>query len=486
MRSTRTISLEILNKIESRDAYADILLEEAFRRYLFKDVDKGLLTELVYGILRWKNRIDWIIGLFSSVKPARMERDILNILRLGTYQLLFLDRIPVSAAVNESVKLAKVRGQRQGSFVNAVLRAIDRGRNEITYPDLSTDPLRHISIKYSHPEWLVMRFIQELGIDGAIRLCKANNEPPPLAIRVNSMYISREGLLLRLSEAGYDASFTSLSPAGLILKGAGDVVSIPGFKEGLFTVQDEASQLISLILDPQPGEKVLDACAAPGGKATNIAELMADTGEVVALDIKPQGVRRIEENLRRLGLKSVKTKVFDAAKPLGFTVKTSPFPQGMGDGGMGPGFKIFIGAEGVEDSRCRFREGEFDRILLDAPCSGTGVLRRHPEGKWQKREEDIPVLAMRQRTLMENVSMYLKPEGTMVYSVCSVIKDEGEGVVDAFLASHPEFIMEPAVPQIGDAGEGLICNRGFFKVYSHLHGMDGFFAAKLKKIGNRQ
>src|SRR3990172_1027048 len=170
MRSTRTISLEILNKIESRDAYADILLEEAFRRYLFKDVDKGLLTELVYGILRWKNRIDWIIGLFSSVKPARMERDILNILRLGAYQLLFLDKIPVSAAVNESVKLAKLGGERQRSFVNAVLRAIDRGRDKIRYPDQAAAPITHISIKYSHPDWLVRRFIEELEIDGAIKL----------------------------------------------------------------------------------------------------------------------------------------------------------------------------------------------------------------------------------------------------------------------------------------------------------------------------
>ncbi len=444
--SPRTLALEILNRIESTDAYADILLEEAFRSHTLKDVDKGLLTELVYGVLRWKNRIDWITGLFSSVKPAKMERDILNILRIGTYQLLFLDRVPVSAAVNESVRLAKVRGQRQGNFVNAVLRAIDRGRDDIKYPDLSADPLRHISIKYSHPEWLVMRFIQELGIDGAIRLCQANNEPPPMTIRTNSMSISREGLLLRLSKAGYDASFTPLSPAGLMLKGSGDVVNIPGFKEGLFTVQDEASQLISFVLDPQPGEKVLDACAAPGGKATHIAELMADKGEIAALDIKPQGVRRIEENLRRLGLRSVKAKVCDAAKPL------------------------------------EFKEGEFDRILLDAPCSGTGVLRRHPEGKWQKREEDIHVLAKRQRTLIDNISMYLKPGGTMVYSICSVIKDEGEGVVDAFLSAHPEFILEPAVPRIGYAGEGLVCNRGFFRVYSHQHGTDGFFAARLRKI----
>lgn len=454
--SPRTLALEILNRIESTDAYADILLEEAFRRYPIKDVDKGLLTELVYGVLRWKNRIDWIAGLFSSVKPAKMERDILNILRIGTYQLLFLDRVPASAAVNESVRLAKVRGQRQGNFVNAVLRAIDRGRDDIKYPDLSADPLRHISIKYSHPEWLVMRFIQELGIDGAIRLCQANNEPPPMTIRINSMSISREGLLLMLSEAGYDVSFTPLSPAGLILKGAGDVVSIPGFKEGLFTVQDEASQLISFILDPQPGEKVLDACAAPGGKATHIAELMADKGEVVAIDIKPQGVRRIEENLKRLGLRSVKARVIDAAKPL----EIPPSPP-LTKGGRGD---------------------LFDRILLDAPCSGTGVLRRHPEGKWQKREEDIPVLVKRQRTLIENISMYLKPGGTMVYSVCSVIKDEGEGVVDAFLSAHPEFILEPAVPQIGDAGEALVCKRGFYRVYSHLQGMDGFFAARLRKV----
>lgn len=441
----RIISLDILNKIESRDAYADILIEEAFKRHSLKDADKGLLIELVYGVLRWKNRIDWIIGIFSSIKPEKMERDILNILRLGAYQLLFLDRVPASAAVNESVKLAKLRGERPGNFVNAILRAIDRGRDKITYPDQTTAPITHISVKYSHPEWLVSRFIEELGVDEAIKLCQVNNEPPPMTIRINSMSISRERLLLMLSEAGYDAFFTPLSPAGLILNGAGDVVSIPGFKEGLFTVQDDASQLISFILDPQPGEKVLDACAAPGGKATHIAELMADTGEITALDIRPQGVKRIEDNARRLGVKSIKAMASDAAMPL------------------------------------NFRLGEFDRILLDAPCSGTGVLRRHPEGKWRKKEEDIAELAKRQKALIENLSNYLKPGGVMVYSVCSVMKEEGEGVVVPFLERYPEFILESAAPKIGTAGTGLICNRGFFKVYSHTHGMDGFFAARLRR-----
>lgn len=446
MKTTpRAVALEILNRIESTDAYADILLDEAFKRYPLKDVDKGLLTELVYGVLRWRERIDWIISLFSSIKPPKMERDILNILRLGAYQILFLDRVPVSAAVNESVKLAKVIGQRQGGFVNAVLRAIDRGKDDIAYPDLTSNPIRHIAIKYSHPEWLVRRFINEIGVDEAMGLCLANNEAPPLTIRVNSTAISREELLLRLSAAGYNATVATFSPSALNLRAEGNVTTIPGFTEGLFTIQDEASQLVSFILDPQPGEKILDACAAPGGKAGHIAEIMADTGEVVALDIKPKGVKKIEENIERLGLKSVKIKVSDAAKPLAF------------------------------------EEGEFDRILLDAPCSGTGVLRRHPEGKWQKIEKGISELTGRQRTLIKNLSKYLKPGGVMVYSVCSVLKEEGEGVVDAFLASHNDFILEPALLKAEDARERLVCNRGFFKVYSHTYGMDGFFAAKLKK-----
>jgi len=228
----------------------------------------------------------------------------------------------------------------------------------------------------------------------------------------------------------------------------------------LFTVQDEASQLIPFILDPQPGEKVLDACAAPGGKATHIAELMADTGEVMALDIRPQGVKRIEDNAKRLGLKSVKAMASDAAAPL----KIPPYPP-LTKGGWGDLVKE-----------------QFDRILLDAPCSGTGVLRRHPEGKWQKREEDIAELAKRQKALIENSSNYLKPGGVMVYSVCSVMKEEGEGVIAPFLERHPEFILESAAPKIGAAGAALICDRGFFRVYSHTHGMDGFFAARLKKI----
>jgi len=443
--SPRTLALEILNRVESTDAYADILIEEAFKRHSLKEADKGLLTELVYGILRWRARIDWTISLFSSVKPSKMELAVLNILRIGVYQLLFLDRIPASAAVNESVKMAKNFGERQGKFVNAVLRTIDREREKITYPELSEDPIKHISIKYSHPEWLAKRFINELGAEEAIKLCLANNEAPPLTIRVNATAISRERLQATLSDAGYNAAFATFSTSGLILKDAGNVTLVPGFMEGLFSVQDEASQLISFILAPQSGEKILDLCAAPGGKACHIAELMGDAGEIMALDIKQQGIRKIDENMRRLALKSVRTKVSDAARPLGF------------------------------------EEGAFARILLDAPCSGTGVLRRHPEGKWQKREGDIPELAKRQRALIENASKYLKPGGVVVYSVCSIMKEEGEGVIDDFLASHGDFILEPAIFKGGDNSRRLVCGRGFLKVYSHMHGTDGFFAAKLKR-----
>lgn len=447
MKTTpRTIALQILNRIDSSDAYADILIDEAFNKLPFKDIDKGLLTEIVYGVLRWRGRIDWTISLFSSVKPPKMERDILNILRIGVYQLLFLDRVPVFAAVNESVNMAKVIGQRQGGFVNAVLRGIERGKDGITYPDLDIGPVRHISIKYSHPEWLVRRFIKEVGVDGAIRLCLANNEPPPLTIRVNRTAISREDLYSKLSSAGYDVAYASFSPSALNLKSAGNITAVPGFMEGLFTVQDEASQLTSFILDPQPGENALDACAAPGGKASHIAELMDDTGEVIALDIRSKGIKKIEENVNRLGLVSVKARVLDATKPL------------------------------------YFKEREFDRILLDAPCSGTGILRRHPEGKWQKREKDVAELTARQRALIENLSRHLKPGGVMVYSVCSVLREEGEDVVDAFMALHKDFIIEPAFPKGTDAGERLVCNKGFFKVYSHTSGMDGFFAAKLRKL----
>lgn len=451
----RAVALQILNRIDSSDAYADVLIDEAFNKLPFKDIDKGLLTELVYGVLRWRGRIDWIISIFSSVKPPKMERDVLNILRLGAYQLLFLDRVPVSAAVNESVALTpalsqgergKSEQQRKKNFVNALLRAIERGRDFVAFPDIAIDPVKHISIKYSHPEWLVKQFIQEIGMDEAIRLCISNNEAPPLTIRVNSAAISREALFLKLSEAGYDVARASFSPSALSLKGAGNVTSVPGFMEGLFTVQDEASQLIPFILDPQEGEKVLDACAAPGGKACHIAELMAGTGEVVALDIRDHGVKRIEENIRRLGLKSVKTRVWDASKPLDF------------------------------------KEGEFDRILLDAPCSGTGVLRRHPEGKWQKRDKNISELTSRQKVLIDNVSRYLKPGGILVYSVCSVLGEEGEGIIEYFLSSHKDFILEPAMSKVVNEIDRLVCSKGFFKVYSHMYKMDGFFAAKLRKM----
>lgn len=371
---------------------------------------------------------------------------IRNILRLGAYQLLFLDKVPVSAAVNESVKLAKEKEQRSSGFVNAVLRNIDRERNKIPYPEPEEHPIEFISVRYSHPAWLVKRWIERYGIDKTIELCRLNNEAPPFAIRANRLKINREGLKELLRKDIDRIEDCSVSSNGLILKGASNISENPAFKEGLFYVQDEAAQLISQMLDPKAGEKVLDACAAPGGKTTHIVELMEDKGEIIALDVNKKGLGLLKENCERLGISIVKPYLKDAAKDISDIAKD-----------------------------------KFDKILIDAPCSGLGVIRRHPEGKWQKKEELILESQKIQKRLIENLSGYLKDGGALVYSTCSTEKDENEDVVEDFLERHPEFKIDDIKQYLPETGRMLVDEKGFLHTSPINNRMDGFFAVRLKK-----
>lgn len=372
---------------------------------------------------------------------------IRNILRLGAYQLLFLDKVPVSAAVNESVKLAKEKEQRSSGFVNAVLRNIDRERNKIPYPEPEEHPIEFISVRYSHPAWLVKRWIERYGIDKTIELCRLNNEAPPFAIRANRLKINREGLKELLRKDIDRIEDCSVSSNGLILKGVSNISENPAFKEGLFYVQDEAAQLVSQILDPKAGEKVLDACAAPGGKTTHIVELMEDKGEIIALDVNKKGLGLLKENCERLGISIVKPYLKDAAKDISDIAKD-----------------------------------KFDKILIDAPCSGLGVIRRHPEGKWQKKEELILESQKIQKRLIENLSGYLKDGGILVYSTCSTENEENEDVVEDFLERHPEFKIDDIKQYLPETGRMLVDEKGFLHTSPINNRMDGFFAVRLKKI----
>lgn len=444
-KSPRAICLEILNQIEETDRHPDLLLTDSFKRYrLLTPLDRGFLTELTYGVLRWRERLDWSIRHLSSIPFEKIEMEILNILRLGLYQIDFLTRTPVSAAVNESVELAKKdRGSGGGGFVNAILRASLRKKKEIPYPELDQDPALHLSVVHSHPLWLVQRWIEEMGVEASLKACEFNNRISPLTLRTNSLRMDRNGLIEKLREKGLTPIPADYSPDGIVLEGPPPVSELPLFKEGVYIIQDEASQMVTFVLDPKAGEKILDGCASPGGKTTHIAQRMENRGEVYALDLTKEKLSLIDEMGRRLGIKIVKPLKGDATKPLPV-----------------------------------LREMKFDRILADVPCSGFGTLRKNPDLKWRRKEEDIKRLSDLQLAILNNLSGYLKKGGILVYSTCTVFREENENVIEHFLEEHPEFYLEPVSSVLPEKCHRFV-KGGYLKTFPPQNGMDGFFAARL-------
>jgi 16S rRNA (cytosine967-C5)-methyltransferase len=445
-KNPRRAAFDILLRIEKEKSFADILIDNELSKEIIKGADRGLLTELVYGVLRRQGTLDHIIGQFSKQRPEKLELFVLLLLRLGVYQSFFLDRVPVSAAVNETVNIAKELAPRAAGFINAILRSADRGRDGITYPDRTTHPVEYLAARYSHPAWLTSQWCTQLGLEEAEALASAMAEPPPFTIRANTLRITREALMERLEAEGVTCSPTVWSPDGIRLNHSGAITRLPSFKEGLFTVQDESSQLAPLFLDPKNGERVLDACAAPGGKSTQMAQLMGDSGEILACDVNHKKLRMIRETCDRLGIKSVRTFTMDATVPSN-----------------------------------AIKEVTFHRILVDAPCSGLGVIRRNPEGKWWKSPADLPQLVASQLAILENLSKYLEPKGTLLYSTCSTSSQENEEVVQLFLKRHPEFVLEDLRPLFPSLAP-LLTEGGCFRSWPHRDGMDGFFAARLKRI----
>jgi 16S rRNA (cytosine967-C5)-methyltransferase len=436
MDRPREKALEILGKVED-GVFADALLEEA--RQSFDDRDNAFLRELVYGVLRNRFRLDWALNLFSARPVEKAGVSTRNALRLGAYQLLFLDRVPASAAVNTSVELAKTHGGKQG-YVNGLLRNLDRKRDSIAYPDAG-DPVKRLSSLYSHPDWLVARWTRRFGVETAETLLRANNVPAPLVLRANMLRTTREELKSDLERRGVRAIETAYSSAGIRVFSPQGIRTLPGYGEGRFMVQDEAAQLVGLMLSPQPGERVLDACAAPGGKAMHLAELMGNKGEIVALELDPARIARISENSRRLGLTIIVPKQGDAAN---------------------------------------YAEEGFDRVLIDAPCSGLGVLRRHPDGRWNKGEGTVRERAALQRRILENCARLLRPGGVLVYATCSTEPEENEEVVAAFLAGPGSgFVVADPRPYLPGKASELVDGNNFFHTYPKAPEMDGFYGARM-------
>ena len=444
-KSPRAVCLDILNRTEESNRLPDKLLTDSFKKYRhLSSLDRAFLTELTYGVLRWRQTLDWILIRFSKVPLEKIESTVLNILRIGLYQILFLTRTPVSAAVNESVEMAKViRGQGGAGFVNGVLRSVVRQKEEIVLPKMEDDPALHLSVGQSYPLWLVQRWIKEMGVEEALELCISNNQIAPLTLRTNTLKMAREHLIRRLIEKGLTPRPTTHSEEGVILDNSPPTSELPFLREGNYVIQDEASQMVTLILDPKPGEKTIDACAAPGGKTTHIAQRMANKGEIFAVDLTQEKLRLIRELCQTLGVSIVRTLKGDASRPL----------------------------PALENQA-------FDRILADVPCSGFGTLRRNPDLKWRKGEEDIRRLSSIQTSILGNLSQYLKKGGILVYSTCTIFREENEDVVEAFLKSHPEFTLDDLSKALPEMSRQFVQN-GYFKTFPQGNGMDGFFVARL-------
>lgn len=443
--SPRQAAYLTLLRIEKERSYADILIDQELQGGELTGPDRGLYTELVYGTLRKQGTLDHIIGQFSSTPLGKMERSVILLLRLGLYQMFFLDRIPVSAAVNETVNLAKQYSFRSAGFINAVLRSADRGRENIIYPDPAKEPAVWLAAKHSHPLWIVEGWLEQLGFTEATELAAAMSSPPPFTIRANRLKNDRDSLIKHLHVEGVTAVPCSHAPDGLTITSSISLSNLQTFSEGLFSVQDEASQLAALLLSPQPGDAMLDLCAAPGGKATYLAELTGDNCTLTACDRNPRKLALIREVVERLGIKNISVTLLDATKPLE-----------------------------------KLEKGLFDRILVDAPCSGLGVIHRNPEGKWWKEPSDPMRLAITQRAILANAAVRLKPGGVMVYSTCSTSLEENELVVGNFIKQHRDFMIEP-VSKVLPQMQGMQTEEGFFRSWLHRDGMDGFFAARLIK-----
>lgn len=440
----RQLASEILAKVDTDNAYLDALLEKIFLSAGLEERDRALLTEITYGTLRWRGTIDARLARYVRRPLNQLDPLVRSLLQLTCYQLLYLERVPPYAAVNEAVEIAKrAGGQKAAGFVNAVLRNLLRERH--TPSALPDEPISTLAIQYSHPEWLVRRWVDQFGIDQAVALLKANNQKPPLVVRANRLKCTREELLERFARAGIDAAPVCFTPDGISLAGGGLVDKLPGFLEGQFQVQGAASQLLGYLVGPLPGERILDACAAPGGKSTHMAEIMADRGEIIALDKSASGVEKIRANASRLELRSISALAADVAQPLGAIATPA-----------------------------------FDRVLVDAPCSGLGTLRAHPEIKWRRGEQDIRRLARLQLEILGAAAAYLRPGGILVFSTCTLTHEENEHNVRAFLAEYREFELQEAARYLPPQAAHIVIGP-FFQALPHRDDTDGFFAARMRR-----
>ena len=442
----REIALKIIVEVNENSAYANLELDKTLKQANLADTrDRAFITDLVYGTVKYKGRLDWIIDQFAKPKVKKMAPMIRNIIRMGLYQMIFLDKVPVSAAINESVNLGKKYGHKGTiGFINGVLRNISRNLENIKYPNKEAQPVDYLASFYSFPKWMIKKWVKDYGVENTEKLCIYFNKPAPLWIRTNTLKTTREELKEQLQMEEIETQASSKVPEGLRLKNNSGITNLKGFEEGLFTVQDESSMIVSHVLNPQKNDFIIDTCSAPGGKTGHIAQLMHNEGRILALDIHKHRIELIKENCVRLGITNVETALVDARE--------------------------------ISQHLHEFADG----ILIDAPCSGLGVLARRADSRWQKEEKDVEELSKLQYEILKSASELVKAKGTLIYSTCTIDSRENTEVVEKFLKDNTDFYLDTSLneylPYETDEGK-----EGYIQYLPFKHQMDGFFIARLKR-----
>ena len=440
----RTASVDVLERIE-RGKHLGEALNQALSGKALSRADRGLATELVYGVLRQRMYLDHTLDRLLDRGLESVDRLVLTVLRLGAYQLVFLDRVPPHAAVNETVNLLKGKAGARGraGLVNAVLRRLLR-EGPADPPPWEEGPERHISVRYSLPRWMVRRWLDRLGSEECLELARSINTPPDLHLRTNGLRAEPREVLERLRSQGLTADYGRYLPEAIHVKPRTQVAALPEFEEGLVYAQDEGAMLVSHLVDPRPGESILDSCAAPGGKSTHMAELMGDKGRVIALDLDRHRLRLVRDNCRRLGLQSVE-------------------PQ-EGD------IRVWAG------------DDDFDRVLVDAPCTGMGVMGRRPDIRWRRRESDPGDTARLQVDILRGAARWVRPGGVLLYSVCTTEPEETVQVAREFALGTQGFRPRPLADILPTSISEVAGSPGQVYLWPHRHGTDGFFVASWQRV----
>ncbi|MGF9698945.1 16S rRNA (cytosine(967)-C(5))-methyltransferase RsmB [Paenibacillus sp. MABNR03] len=446
--SPRALAVKVLSAVEQEGAYSNLELNRRLKEAELSPADAGLATELVYGTIARLNTLDYFLERFVAKGIAKLQPWVRSLLRISVYQMMYLDRIPEHAVVSEAVNLAKKLGhQGISGMVNGVLRNMIRSRDELRIPD-DLPAAERIALEHSHPQWMVQRWISQYGEETAEAICKANNEPPAVSVRVNTTMTTRDKLMREMESTGAVVEPSQISPDGILVRSGGNMALTSWYRDGLFSVQDESSMLVAEAVAPEEGQTVLDCCAAPGGKTAHMAEKMQDRGQIIANDVHAHKRQLIMDQANRLGLGCIDAVTGDAL-----------------------------------DLDERYPHASFDRILLDAPCSGLGVIRRKPDVKWTKSPEDIEDISGLQRQLLDRVAPLLKPGGVLVYSTCTIEPAENELMVADFLKRHPEYQALDSAWAGTEMEKWKSVNGGVQILPQYAHS-DGFYIARLTRAAD--